>query len=206
MNKKAQLHLEFGAGFFLFILVVLYVAFSVINTMPIYYQDLRDDRLRMNAWVLSEKLEKMITNELSELVVCNYEDLKNRFDIGDVNDFHVDIINHPIVITEISDGANPTGQLIINEKTVDFEVKDTDGDEIYETSNIDGTDYIKGQSVTISGENYIVDKIDEEGQFVILSRDLVDCGMRSPEGGNIALTTRYSNFDAHLTKAIVEYW
>jgi hypothetical protein len=206
MNKKAQLHLEFGAGFFLFILVVSYIAFSVINTMPDYYQNLRDDRIRMNVWSLSEKIERMTTNELDELVACNYDDLKNRFDINDVKNFHVNITNYPIAITDEFDGSDYIGNLMINGESVNF-VVDIINNEV--DISYGGTTYNnkkEGDDVDINGEDYYIKKIDEQGQFVILGRNLADCGMKTPDIGNIVLAVRYSNFDSHLTKLRVEYW
>ncbi len=60
--KKAQIDIDFLSGFFLFIMVVAYIAFSVSSVFPKYIAQSAENNMNLEAWQASENFMSIVEN------------------------------------------------------------------------------------------------------------------------------------------------
>lgn len=115
--RKAQISIEFIAGFVLFMFVIMYIAFSVVNNAPMYYQNTMQNNLRAEAWSFSERVKNSIEIEdfvlnksaVSQLSKCTAYNPKDAASVGNYSywrtltaiptrrDFHISLTEYPVV-------------------------------------------------------------------------------------------------------------
>ncbi|MCK5233487.1 MAG: hypothetical protein KAJ91_01590 [Candidatus Aenigmarchaeota archaeon] len=225
-HRRAQISMEYVVGFLFFIIALLFVVFSVLDKLPQYYDESHNTLLHESAWFASQKamsyasvggtLNFSAVNEFSNCDIYtrhypgsdeftngvgNYTHLKSVFGLDDVHGFRMSVKSFSILMHNESSGTNYTGPFNIDGTTGLFEIFNYT-DEIYDGIHI-GSSYSKENDiVTIASQDYAVGKIDPSGNFVILSKTLVECGKHTLIGMTTASVKRYTTYNGSI--AIVE--
>ena len=197
-HSKAQISIEFIAGFGLFMMVVSYVVYTAIIVFPKFYEQSSENAVREEAWTLSVEVMDYLrdgvaaNNEsLASLSGCriyhhfddpmtidddlsraNYTYFKSLFSVDELNDFHISVKSSPVVMTEYARGRNRTGNMTFDGVEYMFELFNATSQKYdsVSVSNSSGVVVTTDEEGTVQFGKYTfeVDKIDAEGKFLIL--------------------------------------
>lgn len=230
--RKGQISVEYIAGFILFMFVVAFIASAVIQNAPRSYEDRIQNNINSEAWLFSERFLNATTKgdasaflfdsqKIAQVGVCTaynprepstiaaYENLRGNFSVPLTRDWHAVIALRPLVQTReprtIGAVTNYTGAAVIEGTSADFEVSNFSL--VYDTVRINGGPLLRAGDATLIGTGvYTISKVLENGQFVILSRNLVDCGKTVPLGTTVSTVRRFGNFGRDIATLDIEYW
>ncbi|RLG15586.1 MAG: hypothetical protein DRN71_00895 [Candidatus Nanohalarchaeota archaeon] len=227
-DSKAQISIEFIAGFGLFMLVVTYVIYTAIMVFPKYFDESNENANREEAWTLSVEVMDYLKNStkvdnqsLTSLSRCtiyhhfdasskaNYSYFKSLFNVDGSNNFRITIKSNPVVITDNAKGQNKTGNMTIEGIEYEFELFNTTSSRYDSVSVSDGATVVipdENGIVQLGGDTFSVEKIDSRGKFVILGMDFVDCGKYAPMRGMSSKITRFITYNNWITSIDVVYW
>lgn len=149
MRKKAQISIEFIAGFTLFITVISYIIYASLAVFPKYLEQYNENSIREETWTLSIRALNYLQNgtiisnhTVNSLSGCkiyhafddlttiddnlardNYTYFKNLFDVDQSNDFRITAKSSPVIVTDIlsTSGGNNTGNITIESTDYTFE-------------------------------------------------------------------------------------
>lgn len=149
IRKKAQISIEFIAGFTLFITVISYIIYASLAIFPRYLEQYNENSIREETWTLSVRTLGYIQNgtiisnrTINSLSGCkiyhsfddlstiddnlardNYTYFKDLFDIDQTNDFRITMKSNPVIVTDIMNttSGNNTGNITIAGKDYIFE-------------------------------------------------------------------------------------
>ncbi|MFH1127271.1 MAG: hypothetical protein ABIG84_00060 [archaeon] len=139
MKPKAQVSIEFIAGFGIFIMVVSYIIYASIMVFPKYFDESRENAIREEAWTLSIEVMDYLKNDtrvnnqsIASLGACgifhyfddtttmdddysraNYSYFKELFYVDGQDDFRIIIKSSPVIRTDYMKGLNRTGNSTI---------------------------------------------------------------------------------------------
>ncbi len=225
LARKAQVNIDFISGFFLFIIVVLFISFSVSQRFPQYISHANDNSIRLMAWQASENLmqaaEKngeLDTDLIANISSCvqydysnafsrsNYSYVKQLMDVGDLNGVHITIDAFFFGITDLGNSSERSGTVLIWGTSYDAYIRNTSG-YFNEAKGSTGPWSNKTVFYGMGGSDpYDVFKIDYEGEYVILKKRLVDCGPKAPAYLANTVVKRYSTYEKSMAMAEITYW
>lgn len=214
-----------------FIVVVMYVAFSLVNTIPGYFAAVSENNLKAEAWTLSELVLSRLglrpsgggagggdsvpdifsinITALEDLSACNrtnyMQQFKPLFNISD-GDMRLVIDSTPVALLFAPSGTNFTGSATINGTPVSFETFKSNATDAFDRVLINGAIFEEGNVTEVAGANYTVAEISPEGRFVILKRNMVDCGLLPPSGVSTSNVKRFATLDNTIAPLELEYW
>ena len=217
---RGQLNLDFVGGFGIFMLALVFVITAVTINIPPYQQALKSNNLKIEAWMLSERLingveaEDYVLDDLSTLPYTfptdydTYRDyLKPSLGVGDRRNFNIKIEEFPV---GIANTGLHNGVITLEGNAYPFVISDIGPtgipDGVYDTVAIDSGDYMQGETFQLVFTDYTVEKIDKGGNYFILNRTMLHCGIKPSLGVNNIKTLRYSTFDGHMVKIYITYW
>ncbi len=229
-HRKAQVSIEYVAGFLFFLVAILFVLFSVIDKLPQYYEESHNTLIHETAWLASQRamsfasVSGMFNNYtipvLSECIIytayqpgsdefvngwSNYTSLKSFLGIDGRTDFRMSILSFEILVSNESSGVNYTGWFDIDGAMQQFEIFNyTFGR--YDGIHIEDSYSRENEFVTISSQEYAVEKIDPSGKFAIISRTYVDCGRHVFRGKTTAAVKRYATYNGSLARMELVLW
>lgn len=220
--KKGLQGIDFLGGLMMFMSLVIYIAFTAINTSENYDAAIRDNTLHQEAWHHSEKIVENITDgnklvnsaKLTYFTDCTqesptrYGEIRNRLSIDFDNTFRMTITHTPIGLADEPEGDNYIGTLLLkNSYSVTF-IREGG---VYPKVDIQGTTYDDDPAsatpsfIVLEGTNYTVEKIDRAGQYVLLTKRWM-CGFGSPTQRTVVVTERFLVKDNQLLNLRFEYW
>ncbi len=229
-HRRAQISIEFVAGFLFFILAVLFVVFSIIDKLPQYYDESHNTIMHEEVWFASQRAMAYASlggalnvSAIGEFSKCNvytmyrpgsdeflngvgnYTLLKSALGIDESTGFYMNIKSFSILRPHGSSGTNYTGKFNIDGTVGMFEIFNYTS-ERYDGLHI-GTSYSKeNELVTIASQDYTVEKIDPLGNFAIISKTLVDCGRHTLHGKTTAVVKRYATYNGSFARMEVMLW
>ena len=226
--SKAQISIEFIAGFGLFMMVVIYILYTAIMVFPKYFDESNENAIREEAWTLSMEVMNYLKNgtridnrSLDSLSHCtiyhhfdasskaNYSSFKSQFNVDGSNDFRITVKSNPVVITGDVRGLNKTGNMTIEGIEYEFELFNTTSSRYDSVSVSDGATVVMSDengTVQLGGDTFSVERIDSRGKFLILGIDFVDCGKYAPARGMSSKITRFVTYNNWITSIDVVYW
>ncbi len=227
-QRKAQISIEFIAGFGLFMMVVTYIIYTSMMVFPKYFDESNENAIREESWTLSVEVMNYLKNgtdvdnlSLDSLSRCtiyhqfdasskaNYSYFKNLFNVDESNDFRITIKSNPIVITDNVRGHNKTGNMTVEGTDYEFELFNATSLQYDSVSVSDGATVVisdENGTVQLSGDTFSVEKIDSRGKFVILGIEFIDCGKYAPIRGMSSKTTRFVTYNNWITSIDMVYW
>ncbi len=196
-HPKAQISIEFIAGFGIFIMIVGYIMYTAIMIFPKYYELSNENAIREEAWTLSVNVidylkgstavnnqslaslsgcriyhyfDDPTTNE-DDLSRANYTYFKNLFNVDESNDFHIFVKSSPVVMTDYTRGRNKTGNMTIDGLEYMFEVFNATSLK-YDAVSISGGSTVvtadENDTVSLGKYTFNIDNIDPKGKFLIM--------------------------------------
>ncbi len=219
---KAQLNIDFVSGFFLFILTVAYVAFSITNTFPQYVAQSADNNMKLEAWQASENFMRLAekngaidTSVIGNFSLCihydysnissrnNYSYVKNALNVSDLNSIHLTFDALFFGITDAGNNTDKSGSIFIAGNAYQVYVRNTS---FYFSEARNSTGPWSNESIFLGARKYDIFKIDYGGDFLILRRLLVDCGPNVPAFSANAVVRRYSTYNGSFAVMKLAYW
>lgn len=217
-HSKAQVSIEFIAGFSLFILIVAFIVFTAISVFSSFYVQSSDNAIREEGWTLSVVLMDYLKNgtristpRIESLSGCNvyyYDDnpstidddisranytyFKELFNVDESNDFNLIIRSSPVIVTDVVSGRNKTGNMMFEGEVYMFELFNGTS-MVYDSVSVSNSTSVVGiaqvdDELVIEGNIFSIDKIDSRGNLLILGLVLLDH------------CGRYTPFDAMSSK------
>ncbi len=227
-DSKAQISIEFIAGFGLFMMVVTYVIYTAIMVFPKYFDESNENAIREEAWTLSVEVMDYLKNgtkvdnqSLASLSRCtiyhhfdasskaNYSYFKSLFNVDGSNNFRITVESNPVVITDNVRGQNKTGNMTVEGIEYEFELFNTTSsryDFVYVSDGAAVMTSDENGTIQLAGTTFSIEKIDSRGKFLILGLDLVDCGKYAPMRGMSSKITRFITYNDWITSIDVIYW
>lgn len=221
-NKKAQVSIDFLSGFFIFIVVVGYIAFSIVGVFPRYISQSTENNLKIEAWQASENFMKMAeingsldTQAIAKVSLCykydysnassagNYTRMKNILNISGQNSIHITVDNLFFGITDVGDSQYRSGTVSIGGTNYAVYVQNSS---LYFNETRNSTGSWSGESVIFGNVAYDVFKISYEGDFVIFRKRIVDCGPNLPVYSANQIVRRYGVYNGGFAVVELAYW
>lgn len=193
--RKSQVNIEFIGGFMLFLIVIVYVAFSLINAIPMRQDVYDDDIMRLQAWKSSEIFLKIAEldgriedSRITGFAACagyNYNDPISReayynvtslLNVSESNYIHLVVEEFPIALLDSGDSAQRSGFLNIKGTQYQTDARNTSA--IFNETQINGIGaWLAVNDVAdFGGTEYRVAMIGTAGDFVIFKRAIINCG------------------------------
>lgn len=196
-HSKAQISIDFIAGFGIFIMVVGYVLYTAMMIFPKYYEQSNENAIREEAWTLSVNVMDYLkgstaiddqslaslsgcriyhyfddpTTDEDNLSRANYTYFKNRFNVDGSNDFRILVKSSPVVMTDYAKGRNKTGNMTIDGVEYMFELFNATSLEYDAVSISDGSTVVtadENDTVSLGKYTLNIDNIDSKGKFLIM--------------------------------------
>lgn len=229
-KRKAQISIEYVAGFIFFLFAVLFVIFNILDTIPKYFSESNNAVMHETAWLAGEKaaIYALSGGAASAAAVANmskcsiysallpnsaaynnsksnYTSLKDLLGIPNTSEFRLTLLEYALLIPNGTTGINHTGLFSIDGAVGAFEIFNyTPGR--YNGVHV-GTYYAREkEQFILSSQTYNVEKIDPAGAFAIVSRPVVDCGRQVASGKNSAAAKRYTVYNGTLARLNVVVW
>lgn len=224
-SLKAQANIEFIGGFFLFLVIVTYLVFSLISELPPRYAAIEENTLRLEAWAVSERLMNLIGSRgvvedsklpaFSDCVGHNYNDaasrgnytsVKSLLNVSDSQQVHITLEEFPVAILDSGNSTLRSGAMSIDGSAYAIEARNTSA-AFNETKLWGGAAWSGiGESIAIGVNNYLVAGIGTAGDFVIFKRTIIDCGPSLATSEQQAEIRRYSTYRGRLVRITMTYW
>ena len=220
--RKAQINIDFLSGFFIFVMVVGYIAFAITGVFPKYAAQSYSNNLKLEAWQASEnvmqateKSGSIDTGTVGAFSMCyrydysnassagNYTRIKKILNISDLNSIHITLDTLFFGITDTGTGNSRNGSIVIRGVNYTVYVQKM-ATYFNETRNSTGS--WSNESMVLGGEKYDVFKIDYDGDFVILKKRLIDCGPNPPLYSTNEVVQRYSVYNGSFAVVEMNYW
>ncbi len=227
-QHKAQISIEFIAGFGLFMMVVTYILYTSMAVFPKYFDESNENAIREEAWTLSVVVVDYLKNStniddlsLSSLSQCttyhpldpssntNYSYFKKLFNVDTSDDFRIIVKSSPVIVTDTIHGQNKTGNMAIKGIDYEFELFNTTPSRYDSVSVFDGALVVttdENGTVLLGGYTFAIDKIDSRGKYLILGLDLIDCGKYAPMRGTNSKVKRFVTYNDWITSIDIVYW
>lgn len=221
---KAQLNIDFISGFFLFITIVMFIAFSVSQKFPAYIAQANDNNLKLGAWEASEnfmqaseKNSALKTDIIKTISSCvnydysnmasrnNYSYVKQLMALEDSNSVHITIDAMFFGMMNSGSTSQKSGTVYIYGKQYPIDARNVSN--YFTEARSSGA--WSSQSVEVSlppSEYFDVAAIDYYGDYVLLKKRLVDCGPKPPLYLTNAVIKRYSTYNGSLAVIGITYW
>ena len=130
--------------------------------------------------------------------------------VSNKSNFHIQADQYVIALTNKAKFANFTGTAIVNNKEIFFETFNTTTPQYTKVLIDNGTKMTayagSGEEYLLGNDRYLVEKIDPEGHFVILSSNVADCGKQPSSSSHITKYVRYSKIDNRILRLELTYW
>ncbi|MCK4967885.1 MAG: hypothetical protein KAS12_02425, partial [Candidatus Aenigmarchaeota archaeon] len=151
---------------------------------------------------------------IAKYSVLNYTDIQNNIlNMSSIKNFHIQIDQYVIALITKKNILNFTGVAVVAGKEIFFET-------IYNTINMQHDSVVVDNGTTkvivntntnnnivyLDSIKYTVDKIDINGQFVILKTNIVDCGRQSNLNARITTHKRYLKRNNDILGIMLTYW
>lgn len=221
-HRKAQIRLDFITGFFLFIVTVAYIAFTVTNAFPRYIAQSSNNNLKLEAWQASENFMRIAekrgafdTSEIGNFSLCfrydysnissrnNYTSVKNRLNISDSNSIHLTFDKVIFAVTNAGNSTDRYGTALSGGILYPIYVRNIS---FYFNETRNSTGPWTNDTILIGGEKYDVLKIDYDGDFVIFRKRIADCGPNIPVYAANAIVRRYGVYNGSFAFMELAYW
>lgn len=173
--KKAQISIEYVAGFLFFMFAVIFVIFNLIGRVPLYYDESRDAIMHESAWAASERAMAYVTvagaaksEAVENMSKCsrqgefalgsseynnslsNYTYFKSLLGVGERMEMHLDLSGYFILLPNETSGTNFTGLAYIDGLMMPFEIFNyTPGR--YDGVRIGASYAREGEAINLSG-------------------------------------------------------
>ena len=227
-RRKAQIFISFLVGTGIFLTVCFAAAMFVSNASPVIINDLNKQGEDLAFFSFTHRVMgnisegEMLIEESKDLLsdctlldmndptsVNNHTYIKKIFEIEN-NIYNIELNEHPVAVTTTKSGDDYTGFFVIEGKTISVTVKDPN----YDTIDLDdGINNINGLSEgddtgsTFTDTPIHVEKIDNEGQFVIFKKQLVNCGNYPNKYALFQETNRYLvSEDKNIVSVKLSLW
>jgi len=192
--RKSQVNIEFIGGFMLFMVVIVYVAFSLINAIPMRQQIYKDDIMRLEAWKSSEIFLKIAESDgriedsrISDFTACSgynysdpaslqaYSNATSLLNVSESNYVHLTVEEFPIAVLDSGDSMQRSGFLNIRGTQYPIDARNTSS-VFNETRKDGGTWHGVNDVVDFGGIGFKVAMIGTNGDFVIFKNAIINCG------------------------------
>ncbi len=221
--REGQINIDYLMSYFVFLMMVLYASSFAVNHIGPAQDTLKEDNLHMDANIFSERLMGIIEindDLMNQTIINRFRENKTymREHIDPEEDYRSKIIieQMPIIITNDHNGTalergNPMGNAVFNksksQESVNFTLLKRAPFMIpYELVNISGESHIleEGNHTEISGINYTIKHIDPDGEFIVLSNNVIEYGWLRSELEAVKIN-KYSTLDGFATKISIWY-
>lgn len=211
-RRKAQIFISFIVGTGIFLSVCFAAAMLVSNTSPVIINDLDKQKEDLSFFSFTHRVmgnisegETLIEESRDLLSDCtlldmndpnsinNHTYIKKIFEIE--NAYNIELNEHPVAVTTTPSGSSGdyTGIFVIEGKTITVIVKGLAYTQVFlDDGGIPEGPFAKGgETDAFTDKPIYVEKIDEEGQFVIFKKQLVNCGNYPDKYALFQETNRY---------------
>ena len=225
--------IEYLGGFTIFIFILMYIFFMTLSFVPQHTTAIEENIIEASVWrgmqnlmgfvVLKNNKTEINKTALKTLKECtifgwhpNQADSRNNYtyfrdyiiNAPNSSSFHIQADSYIISLTNNKNFDNFTGSSIVDGINISFETYNNRTK--YDVVVIDtGTIMIatEGSGGYILGDDkYEVQKIDTDGQFVIMYANLADCGKQPPSNNLITNHVRFAKKGYQIIKITLTYW
>lgn len=225
--------IEYLGGFTIFIFILMYVFFMTLSFVPQHTTATEENIIEASAWrgmqnlmdfvVLNNNKTEINKTALETLKECNIfgwhpsqTDSRNNYTYfhdhilkaSNSSNFHIQADSYLIALTNDKNLENFTGSSVVDGSTILFETYNASTE--YNAVVIDnGTTMTatEGESGYILGDDeYEVQEIDADGQFVIMYANLADCGKQPPSNNLMTNHIRFAKKGDQIIKITLTYW
>ncbi len=205
-------------------MVVSYVAFSTINTLPSYWEGTGESTMRLAAWQASGRLIDYLQAQnsindtaLSNLTGCvgyNYNNISSRenytrvraiLGAGESSQIRIVIEQFPVAVLDAGNSTERNGAVAIGNASYNVSAS-KGGSFAFNLTRVSGGPWTPaGAGIDIAGAGYIVAGIGAAGDAVIFKRTLLDCGPSMVSSENRVEVVRYTTYRGNLARITVVY-
>ena len=220
-KRKGQLNIDYLFAFLVLALSVIYAANIAMGSISPFYNTLNSNNLHAEAWIFSDEFLRnveMKDNVLNESLIYAYADNKTKLRDSFVEKFRyrqkIVIEQYPIIFTGDVSGYDHLGSVKFNK---DYGISTIVNVRVWNSSSLSGYDRVdvdadenyisrkKNNIILISGVNYTISKIDNDGDFVAFERTVLSYGWGSVNRDMVSVN-RYSTIDGFMAKINILYF